>query len=195
MRQAIVAALPCTVVSAARADEEAPEPLAAPVVAAPHREHAGCGGGGRSKVKTGARVTGGALVGGPWKGGYGRFDLEIFQGSIRRAEVLVGVAPLSVGGWGGGGGGGGGLGSWGFVGYATPSLFATVGCGADWVIYDRVAGDGGAGVVSPFAVANLGHSSRKLRLFFDARVQRRFHFGLPAETQTGVGVGVMLKLD
>lgn len=159
-----------------------------------HVEHAGCGGRSGPRTITAARLTGGALVGGPSRGGYGRVEVEGFRGSIRRPAPLVGVSILSIGGWADGRGSGVGTGTWLYAGYASPEVFGAVGAGVDWLIYDHVNGEGAVGVLSPFGVANVGLSYPGARIFVDGRVQRRFHFGMPAETQKGLGVGFTLVL-
>lgn len=202
---AIVAALPVAVPASARAEgdeaatagaESPPEQVEARSVARRERppiEHAGCGAKRASNAREGARVTAGALLSTPG-GAYARGELEYFRGSVTRPAMLVGVAPLGVAAWGGPRGGGVSAGTWGFVGWASPLVFATAGVGVDWLLFDRVGSDGGVGGISPLCVLDVGLSTRTLRVFVDARAQRRFHVGLEDHTQVGVGLGAMMRL-
>jgi len=111
-------------------------------------------------------------------GWFGRIEMEAFgykHGSRSGSEfgMLCGAE-----GWGSPEGGGGGLPiSW-FGAYrSSGGLFASLGAGWHWAIYDYVNHDGGFGIFAPMGTAAFGIDGEGYRVLADVRAQYRWEWG------------------
>jgi len=194
----IFAALTLTSISS-RAEQAAPQTGALQVAGdpepprqeAPSRKHDGAG----------PRLTfGRALTQTVADGFYGRFESEYFEAG----DILIGGALVGLEGWGCREGGGGAIPMslfWGarvpfFEGPKAPRFMATVGAGFDFAVFDYVKGDGGFGVMAPFATGVVGFEiAPGARVLGDVRAQYRWLWDAPDRYQIRVGISLAANSD
>jgi hypothetical protein len=134
-------------------------------------------------------VTGGsAFTRGAAPGAFGRLELEISTGQAEVRPLVLGVLAGAMG-WGAPDGGGGGIPTSFYLGVHGP-VFATLGLGWDWLLYDHVLGTGGFGILAPFATANVGLDFDSVRIVLDARVQYRWQWGAEDRAQLTTGLSL-----
>lgn len=130
-------------------------------------------------------------------GFYGRAESEYF---VVTNSSIVGML-IGLEGWGtmDGAAGGGAIPLSMFVGVRArdserpkaPALLFTLGVGVDLVVYDRIRGEGGFGLFSPFGVVTTGvELTPGLRLLADGRAVYRWHWTSPSQAQYQLGLTV-----
>jgi hypothetical protein len=143
-----------------------------------------------------ARISGGiAFTEGLSHGAYGRLEFEEYR-LKPHSEGLIGGILLGAEGWGAKDAGGGGLPFTWYGGFrGRRSVFATLGFGWDWVIYDRVEGDGGFGIFAPMTTANFGADFEGVRVLIDGRAQYRWQWGADDHYQIMAGLAISITDD
>ena len=144
----------------------------------------------------GARLTGGfVLTQDVPNGAFGRLELETY--SLRRSdETFVSGVLVGLEGWGTKGSGGGGIPMVVFTGYREDtSVFATLGAGWSWAIYDKVGGDGGFGVFAPIVALSFGLDLEGVRILADGRATYRWQWDAPDFYQVQAGLTFSVTSD
>jgi hypothetical protein len=75
------------------------------------------------------------------------------------------------------------------------SVFATLGIGWSWAIYDHVRGDGGFGIFAPLATAAFGVDLEGVRILADGRAQYRWQWGADDHYQLLAGLSFSVTSD
>ncbi len=148
------------------------------------------------KDERGARLTGGlSYTEGIGPGGFGRLEMETY--SLRRPdESWIGGVLFGLEGWGSRDGGGGGIPMTMFTGFREDtSVFATVGAGWSWAIYDRVRRDGGFGIFAPLAAVSFGVDLEGVRIVADGRAQYRWQWDAKDRYQLEAGLTFGVTTD
>jgi hypothetical protein len=139
----------------------------------------------------GARISAGLiLIEEHSGGGYGRLELESFAVKPSH-EGMIGGVLFGIEGWGAEGSGGGGFPFLWYGGFrGRQSIFATIGFGWSWAIYDRVDGDGGFGIFAPTTGVAMGGDFESVRVLLEGRAQYRWQWGADDRFQLQAGLTI-----